>query len=276
MTRAPVAALHPALVTPLALVALLIAGCSAPLTKLPPGPGLEAADASQALAAATAACRAVSTMTAEAEVRGSIGGRRTRARLALGVSSPASARIEAYAFGQRIFTLASTGTDATLLLDQDKRVLARAPADAVLEALTALPLGPAGLKAALTGCADTPAQVAGERRDSHWRVISQGTASQYLRRRDEGAPWELVAIVHRDRGFEWRIDYGRFVSGLPRDIRFTANDRKRFDLHLQLNEIELNVPLTPDVFEVKTPTGFEPITLEELRRGGPLGTGGSS
>jgi hypothetical protein len=35
--------------------------------------------------------------------------------------------------------------------------------------------------------------------------------------------------------------------------------------------VETNVPLDASVFQVEVPPGFAPLTLEELRRAGPLG-----
>jgi hypothetical protein len=46
------------------LLALCSASCGAPLMKLPSGPGTPASDGRDALADATSACRAVTTLTA--------------------------------------------------------------------------------------------------------------------------------------------------------------------------------------------------------------------
>jgi hypothetical protein len=35
--------------------------------------------------------------------------------------------------------------------------------------------------------------------------------------------------------------------------------------------VNINVPLEPEVFAVDVPAGAEPLTIEELRRAGPLG-----
>jgi hypothetical protein len=138
--------------------ALAAVSCGAPLMKLPAGPGQPAADARDALIEATAACRAVAVMTAEAGVSGSAGGRRLRARLVLGLQSPASARLEAVGpFARLLFTFVAQGDEATLVLNQDNRVLERGRPEAVLEALTGVPIGPAMLREALTGCSSTGA-----------------------------------------------------------------------------------------------------------------------
>jgi hypothetical protein len=58
---------------------------------------------------------------------------------------------------------------------------------------------------------------------------------------------------------------------LPRTVRLTSIDSKRFDLRLTLSQVEVNMPLGPEVFRVQVPAGAQPITLEELKGAGPLG-----
>src|SRR5207247_11119018 len=137
----------------LVLAALISASCSARLLKLPSGAGTPAPDAAGALAEATAACRTVSTITAEMAVSGSVGGRRLRARLLAGLASPASARLEAVApFGPPLFFFVARGGDATLYLPRDDRVLEHGRPAAVLEAIAGVPLDAADLRVTLIGC----------------------------------------------------------------------------------------------------------------------------
>jgi hypothetical protein len=239
--------------------------------KLPVTPASPAPDGAQALAAATESCRAISTMTLEAAVTGSVAGQRTRATLLAGLASPSSVRLEAHAFSQRVFTFVATGREATLLLEQDGRVLPQAPAGEVLKALTGIPLEPADLKAAMTGCAELAPAASGERLDANWRRVVRGTTSYYLERRNEASPWQLVAVLRRDGDLAWRIEYKQIVGGLPREVRFISEDRKRFDLRLRISDVETNALLEPNAFEANVRPGMQPITLEELRRGGPLG-----
>jgi hypothetical protein len=42
-------------------------------------------------------------------------------------------------------------------------------------------------------------------------------------------------------------------------------------LTVKLSETELNVPLGPEVFQLDVPREADPLTLDELRRAGPLG-----
>jgi hypothetical protein len=259
---------------PIVVVAALVASsCGTPLMRLPAGPGAPASDASEVIAEGLRACRAVSSMTADASASGSAGGRRLRARLSLGVQSPASARLEAVGpFSQPVFTLVARGETATLLLNEDNRIVDGAPTQEVLEALTGVPLDAAGLRDALTGCASggaTPGE--GRQVGDDWRVVQVGSDSLYLNRNPRTAPWRLAAVVHRPGDSpEWRAEYRDFVDGLPRSIRFVSSDPDRFNLRLDLRDVELNPSLAAEAFEVKIPASARPITPDELRRSGPL------
>jgi len=277
-------------------VAVWCAGCAAPLVKLPAGPGTPASDAADALTDAIAACRAVSTLSAEVGVGGSVGGRRVRGSLLVGVAPPASARIEAVApAGQPIFIFVANGDDATLLLPRDNRVLLHGRPDAVLEAVAGPPLDAVELRETLTGCVLPAGGATGRQLGGDWRVVSVGSTDVYLHRNAQLARWQLVAKVHHGSPLrpkadatggpggvrlqpdpqangDWRAEYAEFDGGLARAIRLASVDGKRFDLRLRLSQVEVNAPLGPEVFRVQIPPDADPITLEELRRSGPLGT----
>jgi hypothetical protein len=250
--------------------AMATASCAAPLMKLPSGPGVPAPDAAGTVAEALATCREVKTFTAEVAVSGEVGGRKTRARLAVGLAEPASAYIEAPApFGSPIFVFAAGGGDATLLLPRDRRVLEHGRPSDVLEAVAGVPLTPPDLRAALTGCAAVADPGVARRLDDRWRVIS-GADELYLHRDGDADPWRLVAVVHHAPGPEWRAEYRDFLNNLPRTIRLTSSVAHRFDLRLSLSQVEINGPLPAETFRVQIPTGAAPITLQELRDAGPL------
>ena len=260
----------------LALWASLCAACGTPLLKLPTGPGTPA-DVRAAVAEATAACRAVSSFTAEVAVRGTVARRRMRGRLLVGLASPASAYLEWPApFGAPVFVLAARNGEATLWLPRDRRVLERARPDAVLEALTGVPLAPDELRLTLTGCTEALDVQEGSALDGGWLVVP-GPERLYLRRVTPAEPWRLVASLHTPPGtVEWRAEYSDFAGGLPRSVHLVSADNTRFNLRLALSEVELNTPLGPDTFSVRIPAGTDPITIEEIRDAGPLGGGGRS
>jgi hypothetical protein len=237
--------------------------------KLPAGPGTPASDASAVIAQATSACRAIDTITLEMSVHGSTGGRRLRGRLTAGLARPSSARLEAVApFGQPVFMFVANGGDASLLLPRDRRVLEHGkPAD-VLEAVSGVPLDAAGLRSLVTGCANAPDASDAVAFGDSWRVAPDGADNVYFRREGASGAWRLIATVRRD---QWRAEYSMFENNLPRVVRIVSQPPQRFNLQLDLSQVEINVPLGPEAFTLQQTAGADPISLDELRRSGPLG-----
>jgi outer membrane biogenesis lipoprotein LolB len=251
-----------------ALVCLLAAACSPPLLKLPTGPRTPAADGASAIDQATAACRTISTITMEMTVRGSVGGQRLRGRLSAGLAKPASARLEAVAsIGQPLFFFVATNGNATIYMPRDQRV-SRGRPDALLEAVAGVPLDASALRSVVTGCASMPNAAATQTLGADWRVTVDGSDEIYLRRDPGTMSWRLVATV---RTGAWRAEYSNFDGGLPRTIRLVSTPSGRFDLQLELSQVDLNPPLGADVFQVQVPPSAEVISVDELRRSGPLG-----
>jgi hypothetical protein len=265
--------------TALVLSCVSAISCAAPLMKLPAGAGAPAADAADALAQATAACRGVRTLTAEVALSGSAGGRRVRGRLSAGVAAPASVRLEAMApFGPPVFIFVAAN-DATLVLPRDDRVLEHGRPDEVLDAVAGVPLDAADFQNILTGCAPPAAQLTqqtGRSFGADWRVVTAAGGAVryalYLRRERGAQPWRLVSTLHTSStDLSWRADYRDFLNDLPRSIRVATADIARpreaaFDLTLLLSQVETNVPLGPEVFRIEIPASADPITVDELRR----------
>jgi hypothetical protein len=253
------------------LVAVSAASCGAPLLKLPTGPGLPAPDAAAALMQAVSACRRITTVSAEVAVSGSVGGRRVRGRILAGLAEPASLYIEAPApFGAPLFVFGASNGDATLLLPRDRRVLEHGRPVEVLEAIAGVPLDPADLRRTLTGClADTGVDAGSARGFGDlWRIVP-GERDAYLKRDRPADPWRLVAVLQPGQ-YGWRADYSAFMNDVPRSIRLVSNDAGRFDLRLDLSQVDLNVALEPAVFQIAIPPGAQPMSIEELRANGPL------
>ncbi|HUK36755.1 MAG TPA: hypothetical protein VLV86_22725 [Vicinamibacterales bacterium] len=255
--------------TLLCAASLAASSCGTPLLKLPTGTGTPATDGAAAVAQATSACRAINTITLEMSVHGTVGGRRLRGRLSAGLARPASARLEAVApFGQPIFVFVAMDDDASLLLPRDRRVLEHGkPAD-VLEAVSGVPLDAAALRFLVTGCAEAPDAERATAFGDDWRAVRDGPATVYLRRSGADAPWRLVARIRQGA---WRADYSKFDNDLPHAVHLVSRPAGRFDLQLDLSQIELNVALGPEAFKRPQAGTATPIGLEELRQSGPLG-----
>jgi hypothetical protein len=195
--------------------------------------------------------------------------------LSAGLARPASARIEALApIGQPVFFFVAVANDATLLLPRDSRVLEHGRPDAVLEAVAGVPLDAPALVAVITGCAVAPDAASARALGDTWRVASDGSDQVYFNREALSVPWRLVATVHRAPDAGWRAEYRNFQNGLPQSIRLVSAVAGRFDLQLALSQVDVNMPLSADVFRVQIPASARPITLEELKQSGPLGTNG--
>jgi hypothetical protein len=259
-----------------AVVSLLAASCGAPrLLKLPSGSRTPASDGAAAIDQATSACRDISTITVEIGMRGSVGGQRIRGRLSAGLAKPALARLEAVAsFGQPAFFFVATNANATLYMPRDRRV-ARGRPDVLLEALAGVPLDAPALRSVLTGCAAMPDAARVQAIGDDWRVTADQDGEIYLHRDTPSSPWRLITKTTERPSTSlragWRADYTNFENGLPRTIHMASTPAGSFDLQLDLSQVELNLPLGPEVFQVQVPASAETMSVEELRRSGPLG-----
>jgi hypothetical protein len=246
------------------------ASCGAPLMKLPSGPGSPAPDAAETFAEATAACHAVSSISADITASGSVGGQRLRGHLLTGLAAPASARLEAVApVGQPLFIFVAKDGDATLLLPREDRVLEHGPPAAVLEAVAGVRLDPAELRHALTGCVPPAVSPQGKSLGADWRLVTVGSTDVYLHRDPKAGRWQIVSAMHKPVSGPWRADYRDFQDGLPRAIHLVSVGDKRFDLSLNLSQVALNESLGAEVFRVDVPQSAERITLDRLNHARP-------
>jgi hypothetical protein len=84
--------------------------------------------------------------------------------------------------------------------------------------------------------------------------------------RSEGGVWRLSAAERAGL----TVQYSAFSSGRATALRLQA-PAARADVTARLSDLSINVPLEAAVFEVDVPASAEAISLEELRRAGPLG-----
>jgi len=258
-----------------AYVALLIAAsCGrAPRVTLPSGVGSPFPDFAAAYAESVAECRSVKTMTASLSLSGRAGSTKLSARIDTGFADSGRLRLEGYpkvSFGGKpFFVLVSRGDDATLVLNRDARVLRGAKSPAIIEALTGIALDPDQLRAVVSGCglgvAD-PTQ--GRMYENGWASVDTGGATVFLRQLE--GRWRVAAV----RNGPLTIEYSDFVSGRPSTVHLqtaAAPGTVAADLTLRLSQVETNASLDDAVFAADIPRDAAPITIEELRRSGPLG-----
>jgi outer membrane lipoprotein-sorting protein len=65
--------------------------------------------------------------------------------------------------------------------------------------------------------------------------------------------------------------YSDVVSSHPSTLRLQTSGSPAADMTVRLSDMSINVPLEPEVFAVDVPAGAQPLTIDELRRAGPLG-----
>jgi hypothetical protein len=246
-------------------VSITFAACGPPRVTLPTGAGTSITDYLPALTSARAACESVRTFQAELGLSGRAAGQRMRGRIHAGLV-PEALRLEGVApFGGPVFILVADGARGTLLLLRDRRVLKDAPPEEILNALVGIRLGPDDLRALLTGCVKAAGEPSAARSyGPDWMAVDLTDGGTiYLRRRQND--WQIVA--GRYGGLE--VDYAAFLNGRPSQVVIRGKD---LDLMLALDQIALNVELPlGELVAVNIPAGTSPITLEELRRAGPLG-----
>jgi hypothetical protein len=246
----------------------LVAACGPPARpSLPTGTGTPFDGFATAYDQAVQECAAVQTITAELSLSGRAGDTKLRGRINAGLAAPADIVLEGLApFGKPVFILIGRGGKATLQLPRDNRVLTDAAPSAIVEALAGVALDPAQLRSAVAGCGlEKIVPSSGRAFGDDWATVESGDGTVYLRRID--GRWRVAGAT---RGGV-TVQYGDFKAGRPGTVFVKTSVA---DLALRLSQVEINVPLEPGVFNLEIPKDAVPLTLEELRRSGPLGDKG--
>jgi hypothetical protein len=243
------------------------AACAPRRIVLPSGDGTPAADATVPYNEAVANCRHVRTISASLGLSGRAGATPLRGNVDAGFEAPDRVRLEGrHPFGRPVFILVATGPDATLVLPRDNRVLQGVRTAEIVEALVGLPLGAAELRVLLSGCAFEVVQPAdGREYPGGWLAVSTAASTTYLRR-VEGL-WRVVAATRPPL----TVHYGDFEGGRAATVRLQSTGATPADVTARVSDLTINAPLEPAVFEVAIPPDADPLTIDELRRAGPLG-----
>jgi hypothetical protein len=252
---------------------VLAASCGPPRVMLPSGAGTPFPDFAAAYDTATSDCRAVKTMSVSLSLSGRAGATKLSARIDAGFAEPARLRLEGYPRvnfgGKPFFVLVATGQTATLVLTRDDRVLRGAAPSAIIEALAGVALEPDELRALVSGCALGVGQPsAGRSFENGWAAVEAGDSTLFLRQLE--GQWRLVAA----RRGSLTIEYSNFAGGRPSTVHLRTSPAQGVaaaDLTLRTSQVEANTPLDDAVFNVDVPKNATPLTLEEVRRAGPLG-----
>jgi hypothetical protein len=214
-----------------------------------------------------AGCRTVRTISATLGLSGRAGSTALRGNVDAGLQVPDRVRLEGrHPFGRPVFVLVAAGPDATLLLPRDNRVLRGVRTADIVEALVGLPLGAAELRLLLSGCAFEVADPAdGREYPGGWIVVTTGSSTTYLRQVNQ--EWRVVAASRPPL----TVQYGDFSGGRAATMRLQSSGSSPADITARLSDLGINVTLDEQVFQVSVPPDAEPLTIDELRRAGPLG-----
>ena len=236
---------------------------------VPRGAGVQVPEAATTWSAVVTACRSTTSYRSEFALTGRIGDRRIRglasARLFTALAANGSIGLEASVSGQLLFRLGGTTDEATLLLRDQNRVVTARPNE-ILEALIGVPVEPQRLLAIVTGCVTMTESIDRAVRHNDVLEVVTSDASVYLTA--AGTGWHVRAA----RFANIAVDYFAFERGLPRDLRIatTGTTGPAVTLDLRVQAIQTNASLDPTLFRVTIPEGATPISIEELRRVGPL------
>lgn len=251
-----------------ALGLIALSSCAPKALVLPTGASTPFPEFDNAYQQATAACGGVKTLRASMAMSGKAGGTKLRGRIDAGFATPGRARLEGIPpFGKPVFILVADGARGTLVLPREDRVLRDAPPDRIVEALAGVPLGADALRTAISGCGfGVAASSDGRMFANGWVAGSSGEATTYLRR--SGSAWAVAAATLGGV----TVTYADYASGRPATVRIRAgSNASTADMTLRLSDVDINTTLDPRTFLVELPDRPVPLTLEELRRAGPLG-----
>ena len=252
---------------------LFTISCGSHRITLPSATGTPFPDAAPAYNDVIRDCRGAQTLSASLSLSGRAGSTKLAARIDAGFAAPSKLRLEGYpriAFGGKpFFILVANGSDATLVLKRDNRVLRGAPPSAIIEALTGVALNPDEMRSLMAGCAfGTGEPTDGRSFGRDWASVQIGAVTVFLRRMNN--QWRIAGA----RRGSLEIEYSDFAGTRPTSVRLHTAPSTGVvpaDLTIRMSQVEINTTLETNVFNVDVPKDAAPLTLEELRRAGPLG-----
>lgn len=256
------------------VLCLLFLACAPKPLRLPSGAGTPFPDFASAYDEATSSCRGVRTFSASMAMSGRAGNTKLGGRIDAGFEAPARARLEGVPpFGKPVFVLVADAGKGTLVLTRDDRVLRDEAPERIVEALVGVALGPDDMRTVVSGCGFAAVRPTGgalvTQGKTDWAILTSPGSTTYLIRR--GPAWELAAAA---RG-PVTVSYSNDDSGQKRivDIRAESAGRVTAAIRLRLSDVDINTTLDPRAFDITPdlPARPVPLTLDELRRAGPLG-----
>lgn len=226
-------------------------------------------DAARAWAEATGRCAGLQAVQAQGRLSGRVGTQRVPGLVVGLIATRANdIGLEARMSGSAIFVLGGRAGEATLVLPQDRRVVASS-ASAILDALVGVAWEPSRLMAAMAGCValDAHAQSAEEYADGTVAVALAGGDLAYV------SAVNGRRVVRAGRSGGLRVEYRVGAGDWPVEVRIASEPDHvpAVSLVLRLETVVANPTVDPRAFTVAVPAGAEVMSVAQLRAGGPLG-----
>ncbi|HET9360862.1 MAG TPA: hypothetical protein VFO58_14020 [Vicinamibacterales bacterium] len=219
---------------------------------------------------------ALEPLTAQARIRGTIGGRPVDGRFSF-AATVQRLRLESVGRTPRDFVFTSEEGKETFVYQGAYRLLGTS-ADLV-ETILGLPLKAEDMRRVLTACPRISGALSGERFDERWfkvRLEANPPYDVYTRRDADGLGWSIQAIVSTFESTtdRWRAEFERDSAGLPRSVRVVSaewNDvlGDRFDVRITFSDVRVNALLSPETFQVSIPAPFPTADVDGLRKTRP-------
>jgi hypothetical protein len=255
-------------------IALAAGACATRLYEPPTGPGVPLAEAATVWRNVTQSCRNANRFVVEIHVDGWAGLGDSRQRLPDVPMHAALTRdddiyLEVPAPGKSVVQMAGRAGQSVFLLPREDRVLRAASRD-IVDRLIGLRWGARDLLNVLSGCVTTPSgEFSGTVYGTRASIELGDDARAFIRQ--QSGRWQLEA-ADRD-GF--RLEYREYAGAFPSVVRVSSVAASATPLRLtfRIAQHQVNIPLEPSTFTLEVPSGFLPMTLEELRSVKPLREG---
>jgi len=253
-------------VSALLVILALASACAAKVFVPPTGAGVPAANAADVWKEASSTCADVKNINATLRVALRQGRLRSPG---ITVSAIATSAGQLRLQDSTIFAMAGTAAKARLVLRQDRRYV-DGRAEDIVDAFIGARIGPERLLAVLTGCfTQAPASAKTPEAVQHGSLIEVPApdGTMYLKRVSDR--WHVTAGIAPGLNVEFRSFEGYWPMSWRATSTATASDPVILDVTIE-DRVVNDAQIDPAAFQVVTPAGFTPMTVEDLRTNGPL------
>jgi hypothetical protein len=256
-------------------IATVCASCARTTMHLPTQPGTFVQGDQASFVYFNASCQpcTLEPLTAQAAVRGTIGGRPIDGRFSFAAWA-LRLRLESVGRMPREFLYTAEEGRETLVYRSAFEL--RGGSTELIEAILGLPLKAEDLRRVLTACPRISGTLSGERFDDRWfkiRLDDTPSYDVYARRDDDGIGWSIEAIVGAIEGTprRWRAEYQRDSVGRLRSVRLVSVDwndarSEQFDVRITFSQIRVHPLLGPETFRASMPAPLPIIDVAGFRK----------